>query len=46
MGDIETMFYQVKAPESQGSFLRYLWWNNDFNGELVDCEMGVHQCCK
>ena len=24
MGDIETMFYQVKVPGSEGSFLRYL----------------------
>ena len=43
MGDKEAMFYQVKAPESKRSFLRYLWWNNnDLNGELVDYEMGVH----
>ena len=43
MGDIEAMFYQVKVPDSQRSFLRYRWWNyNDLNGELVDYEMGVH----
>ena len=29
MGDIEAMFYQVKVPDSQRSFLRYLWWNNN-----------------
>ena len=43
MGDIEAMFYQVKVPDSQKSFLGYLWWNNyDMNGELVDFEMSVH----
>ena len=43
MSDIEAMFYQVKVPDSQRSFLRYLWWNNnDLNGKLVDYEMGIH----
>ena len=43
MGDIEAMFYQVKVPDSQKSFFRYLWWNNnDLNGELVDYEMRLH----
>ena len=43
IGDIETMFYQVKVPDSQRSFMRYLWWNsNDLNEELVYYEMGVH----
>ena len=43
MGDIGAMFYQVKVPDSQRSFLKYLWWNNnDLNGELVDYDMGVH----
>ena len=37
MGDIEAMFCQVKVPDSERSFFRYLWWsNNDLNGELVD----------
>ena len=27
MGDIEAMFYPVKVPDSQRSFLRYLWWS-------------------
>ena len=54
MGDKEAMFYQVKVPDSQKSFLRYLWWNNnDLNGKRVDYEMGVHvfggisspECC-
>ena len=43
MGDIETIFYQVKVPDNQRSFLRYLWWNNnDLNGDLVDYEIGLH----
>ena len=37
MGDIEAMFYQVKVPDNQGGFLRYLWWvNNNLEGPLVN----------
>lgn len=37
MGDIEAMFYQVKVPDNQRGFLRYLWWeNNNLEGALVD----------
>ena len=25
MADIQAMYYQVKVPESQRSYLRYLW---------------------
>ena len=43
MGGTVAMFYQVKVPDSQRSFLGYLWWsNNDLNTELVDFEMWVH----
>ena len=28
MGDIESMFYQVRIPEDQRDFVRYLWWPN------------------
>ena len=54
LGDREAMFYQVKFPDNQRSFLRYVWWNNnDLNGELADNEMQVHvfggtsssECC-
>ena len=54
LGDREAMFYQVKFHDSQRSFLRYVWWNNnDLNGELADNEMQVHvfggtsspECC-
>ena len=26
MGDIETMFYQVRVPVGQSGFLRFFWW--------------------
>ena len=43
MDDIEAIFYQVKVPDSQRSFLKYLWWyNTDLNRKLVDYKMGVH----
>ena len=43
MGDIEAMSYQIKAPDSQRSFVMYLWWNNsDLNRELANYEMGIH----
>ena len=29
MGNIESMFYQVRVAEGHGSFLRFLWWKND-----------------
>ncbi len=43
MADIEAMFYQVHVPESQRSFLRFLWWPNGNTDEcLVEYEMCVH----
>ena len=42
-GDIETMFYQIRIPESQRSYLRFLWWpsgNTDIAPE--EFEMCVH----
>ena len=36
VADIQAMFYQVKVPESQRSYLRYLWWNEgDINSEML-----------
>ena len=29
MGDIESIFYQVRVAEEHCSFLRFLWWEND-----------------
>ena len=41
--DIESMFFQVRVPEDQQSFLRFLWWeNSDIEGKLSDFQMGVH----
>ena len=43
MADIQDMYYQVKVPESQRSYLRYLWWHeSDINSEIVYHEMCAH----
>ena len=43
MADIEAMFYQVHVPESQRSFLRFLWWPSGNTDEcLVEYERCVH----
>ena len=43
MADIEAMFYQVKVPPSQRSFLRFLWWRDgNFDNEPDIFEMTVH----
>ena len=43
MGDIESMFYQVRIPEDQRDFIRYLWWpNGDLSQGLVEYQMNVH----
>lgn len=43
MGDIESMFYQVKVPEKQQKFLKFLWWDNsDINQDVCDYQMTVH----
>ena len=43
MGDIETMFDQVKVPDDQCSFLRFLWWDDcDTNKEIIDHKMTAH----
>ena len=37
------MFYQVKVPEDQCSFLRILWWDDcDTNKEIIDYEIKAH----
>ena len=42
-GDLECMYYQVRVPESQRKFLRFLFWpDGDINLPPVDHEMCVH----
>ena len=42
-GDVESMFYQVRVPEAQRCYLRFLWWpDGDLNVALVEYEMNVH----
>ena len=43
LADIQAMFYQVKVPEKQRSFLRFLWWNEgNLDSEITDHEMCIH----
>ena len=42
-GDIEAMFHQVKVPEKQRNYLRFLWWkDSDLCKDVVDHEMTAH----
>ena len=43
MADIESMFYQVKVPNEQQRYLRFLWWpNGDTTSEITEYRMTVH----
>lgn len=43
MGDVEAMFYQVKIPPEQRSYLRFLWWKgSNLEAEILDHEMSAH----
>lgn len=43
MGDTKGMFYQVKIPEKDVDFLRFLWWpGGDTTQALRDFRMTVH----
>ena len=42
MANIQAMFYQVKEPEKQRSFVRFLWWNEgNLGSEIADHKMCV-----
>ena len=43
MADIESMFYQVRVPSNQRSYLRFLWWKEgNTSAEPCTYEMNVH----
>lgn len=43
MGDIQSMFYQVKVAEEDKNFLRFLWWpEGNVSQEPVEYRMAVH----
>lgn len=43
MGDIKAMFHQVRVPEEDRDFLRFLWWSDrDVNEEPLEYRMTVH----
>ena len=43
MADIESMYYQVRVPEYQQSFIKFLWWeNHNIEEEPSDFAMCAH----
>ena len=40
MGDIESMYHQVKIPTGDKDALRFLWFNED--GNVIHCRMTSH----
>ena len=43
VGDIESMFYQVRVPKDQRDMLRFVWWpEGDLSAELQEYQMCVH----
>ena len=43
MGDIQSVFYQVKVAEEDKDFLRFLWWpDGKVSQEIVEYRMTVH----
>ncbi|XP_062566787.1 uncharacterized protein LOC134229094 [Saccostrea cucullata] len=43
MGDIDSMFYQVRVPPQDATFLRFLWWKDgNPSNSLLEYQMIVH----
>ena len=43
MGDIQSMFHQVRVPKADRDLLRFLWWpEGDLNKGLEEYRMTVH----
>ena len=43
MADVESMFYQVKVPDDQLKYLKFLWWpDGNLEADLEEYEMTVH----
>lgn len=43
MADIESMFYQVRVPETDADLLRFLWWpSGDLSAPMKEYRMMVH----
>jgi hypothetical protein len=41
LGDIESMFYQVKVPPKDRNFLRFLWWPNGNYNTHIFCKIDL-----
>jgi len=43
MGDIDSMFHQIRIPPEDAGFLRFLWWeNSDTSKQPTEFQMMVH----
>ena len=43
MGDIDSMFHQVRVPTEDGNYLRFLWWKDGHtNSKPIEYQMNVH----
>ena len=43
VGDIESMFYQVRVSQKDRSFQKFLWWENgDCTSKPLEYQMNVH----